>query len=264
MVVLTAIGAFFKKIWDWIRQTAWIQPLLIVGIIFGVIFSIPAIVNAIKDAKEQADATETYYHKYQLSLEGGATSTADKTTNLLYKAIDNPTEENINAVKEDVGSTKFFFVYVEDNCEYCLQAKYGFDYLEKNWSSLIHDGSEFKLVSIFADEYTSETTSNKTAFVQYMERFPSFFELAGEAAENTDYYELGHIKDEDVSALADADPETFKAPAIFLVDFNAGPHNQGISEVMFGVSGDSDLDKATLLTHCWNHTDEFSIDNKTL
>ena len=38
MVVLSAIGRFFKKIWDWIKQTAWIQPLLIVGIIFGVIF----------------------------------------------------------------------------------------------------------------------------------------------------------------------------------------------------------------------------------
>ena len=82
--------------------------------------------------------------------------------------------------------------------------------------------------------------------------------------QNTDYYELKHISDEDVAALADADPETFKAPAIFLVDFTTGPHNQGISEVMFGVSGDSDLDKATLLSHCWNHTDEFSIDNKTL
>ena len=264
MVVLTAIGAFFKKIWDWIRQTAWIQPLLIVGIIFGVIFSIPAIVNAIKNAQEEAAATETYYHKYQLSLEGGATSAAYKTTDLLYKAVENPTEENVNAVKDDVGNTKFFFVYVEDNCEYCAHAKSGFDYLEKNWSSLIHDGSEFKLVSIFADEYTSETTSDKTAFVQYMEHFPSFFELAAEAAENTDYYELKNINDEDIAALADADPETFKAPAIFLVDFTAGPHNQGISEVMFGVSGDSDLDKATLLSHCWNHTDEFSIDNKTL
>ena len=76
MVVLAAIGAFFKKIWDWIRNTAWVQPLLIVGIIFGVIFSIPAIVNAIKDAQEESDATENYYHQYQLTLEGGKDSDA--------------------------------------------------------------------------------------------------------------------------------------------------------------------------------------------
>ena len=43
-----AIGRFFKKIWEWIKSTAWVQPLLIVAIIFGVIFSINTITNAIK------------------------------------------------------------------------------------------------------------------------------------------------------------------------------------------------------------------------
>ena len=268
MVVLAAIGAFFKKIWDWIKQTAWIQPLLIVGIIFGVIFSIPAIVNAIKSAQEEASATENYYHKYQLTLEGGKESAADKATEVIYKAMDNPSEENIAAVKEEVGTDKFFFIYVSDSCENCLQAKYGFDYLEKNWNNsdpnggfYVGEGQEFKLVSIFADEYTSETTSNKTAFVQYMERYPNFFELAAEAAQNTDYYTLGKISDSDIQTLAEAHPDNFLTPTILLLDFTKDSPQLGVSEVMFGVSGDSDKDKAELLLHCWNHSDEFSVND---
>jgi len=58
--VFKAIGRFFKKIWEWIRQTAWIQPLLIVAIIFGIIFSINPIVNAIKDAVNSDDTGEFY------------------------------------------------------------------------------------------------------------------------------------------------------------------------------------------------------------
>ena len=55
-----AIGRFFKKIWEWIKSTAWVQPLLIVAIIFGVIFSINPITNAIKEAVEADDTGEFY------------------------------------------------------------------------------------------------------------------------------------------------------------------------------------------------------------
>ncbi len=276
MVVLTAIGAFFKKIWDWIKQTAWIQPLLIVGVIFGVIFSIPAIVNAIKSAQEQAEATENYYHRYQLTLEGGKDSAADKATNVIYKAMENPTDENVKAVKEEIGTTKFFFTIVSDQCENCTQAKYGFDYLEKQWNNSDPNGGfyvpevedaggkhkqDFKLVSIFEDEYTSESTSTKRAFIQYTERFQYFFELAAGAAYNTDYYTLGHLSENDINALADAYADQVIAPTIFLVDFTKQSPQPGISEVMFGVDGDSDKAKAELLLHCWNHTDEFSVND---
>ena len=51
MKVLRAIGGFFAKIGRWIANTAWIQPLLIVGGIFGIIFSIPYIKQAIDNSK---------------------------------------------------------------------------------------------------------------------------------------------------------------------------------------------------------------------
>ncbi len=57
-----AIGGFFKKIWEWIRQTAWVQPLLIVGIIFGLIFSINPIISAIQSAVNASNDGEFYYN----------------------------------------------------------------------------------------------------------------------------------------------------------------------------------------------------------
>ena len=266
MIVLTAIAAFFKRIWDWIKQTAWIQPLLIVGIIFGVIFSIPSIVNAIKNAQQEASAVENYYHKYQLSLAGGSQSEADKSTALLYKGQENPSEENVSAIKDYFGTDKFFLTFVADTCPNCVEAKYGFDYLEKNWNKsnpnggfYVEDQKDYKIVSIFTDEYTDETTSTKSAFVQYMERFTSFFELAAEAAENTAYFELGHLSSSDIEALGEAHPDNFLTPTILLIDFSANAPQKGVSEVLFGVNGSQDKDKAELLLHCWNHSDEFSI-----
>ena len=55
-----AIGRFFKKIWEWIKSTAWVQPLLIVAVIFGIIFSINPIADAIKEAVEADDTGEFY------------------------------------------------------------------------------------------------------------------------------------------------------------------------------------------------------------
>lgn len=42
---LKVIGTPFIKLWTWIKETAWVQPLLIVGIIFAIIFSIPSITS---------------------------------------------------------------------------------------------------------------------------------------------------------------------------------------------------------------------------
>ena len=41
MNIIKSISAMITKFWRWITETAWVQPLLIVGGIFAVIFSIP-------------------------------------------------------------------------------------------------------------------------------------------------------------------------------------------------------------------------------
>ena len=67
MKVLRAIGNFFARIGRWIRDTAWVQPLLIVGGIFAIIFSIPYITNWVGSWFE-VNQSEKYYKDHQLSL----------------------------------------------------------------------------------------------------------------------------------------------------------------------------------------------------
>ena len=254
MTILKAIGSFFSKIWRWIKDTAWVQPLLIVGAIFGVIFSIPSITKAIEEAIANANSTETFYQTYQKSMEGGADSAADKIIDLIEQkeAGENVTSEYGN---------KFFFVFVSENCDPCTNARGGFEKLKDNWGStyIAEDGLPFNLVTVFTDEVTTETTTRESAFVQYMDRNSSFFEEAGQVGRESQYYLNGKITDQDLEYLESADPDEFVTPTILLVDFGEdGKSGPGVSEVMFGVTGADDYEKAQLLMDCWNGEGDFA------
>ena len=68
MVVLRAIGGFFARIGRWIKETAWIQPLLIVGAIFAVIFSIPHIIKGVSSWFDESDSANKFLTRYRLDL----------------------------------------------------------------------------------------------------------------------------------------------------------------------------------------------------
>ena len=266
MVVLSAIGRFFKKIWDWIKQTAWIQPLLIVGIIFGVIFSIPSIVKAVNASKKEKSTYAAYYENaYRLSLEGEKDSRADKFAYALADVMRSGDETKIKADFGDLGD-KFFVAFVAKDCEKCEEAKEGFatfdEKLNKNASYMTTDTTEtFKLVTIFTDDENKETEENKTAFVSYLDRHQDLFELAGGVAESTAYYQPNKkINASDIEALSSADPDNFLTPTIFLVELGAksGGFDPGVTEVMFGVEGSDKNDKARTLYDCWTHSGDFS------
>ena len=250
MIVLRAIGNFFVKIWKWIKETAWVQPLLIVGLIFGIIFSIPSIVKGFESLADKINSSETFYHNYQVSLVDGDKSKADKLV------------ENILSVQEEQGTSeygeKFFLVFVSDSCATCKTAKEGFETLQNDFASYVKDTSvPFKLYTVFADEITSDTTTNKSAFVQFLDRQAYFFELAGGAGISSQYYMNGHLNDSDLDALTSANEDDFLTPTILLIDYTDEAH--GISEVMFSVSGDNKAQKAELLADCWQHTGEFAM-----
>ena len=53
--VLTAIGHFFRNIWRYIMTNAWIQPILIVALIFAIIFGLTGIPTLIDKIEELFD-----------------------------------------------------------------------------------------------------------------------------------------------------------------------------------------------------------------
>ena len=265
MVVLTAIGRFFKKIWDWIKQTAWIQPLLIVGVIFGVIFSIPAIVKAVNNSKKEKNTYIAYYHDFKLSLEGEAESEADKFTTKLGEVMnDSSKQEEFKQEFSDLGN-KFFVAYVAKECDKCEKAKEGFATFQDRFDSYAKDfeANKFNLVTIFTDDENADTTESQTAFVKYLERHQDFFASAGAAISETPYRK-SHLQDADVEYFETANPDEFLTPTIMLVelgDVASSRHvDAGITELMFGVDGETKGEKAQTLADFWNHTGEFSFD----
>ena len=268
MVIIAAIGAFFKKIWDWIKQTAWIQPLLIVGLIFGVIFSIKPIVDAVKAGSSSQKAASVFYHKYQKSLEGGKDSEADKLTYILEDVM-NSESADISQVKNKNGEQmyKFFLVYAAETCPNCEDAREAFDILLNKNNDFKTKDYEYNMVTIFADQETNETEENKTAFVKYLERHQSFFEDCGSRAWETPYKNNKPLSETDLEYLETSDPDNFLTPTILLVELK-DPNNDGfepghgfpfgVTEVMFGVEGEKAYDKAQTLYDCWNHTGKFS------
>lgn len=66
--ILSAIGRFFKAIWNWIKNTAWVQPLLIVGAIFGLIMSIRPISNWISQITN-VETTSTFYNDHKVDYD---------------------------------------------------------------------------------------------------------------------------------------------------------------------------------------------------
>jgi len=67
---LKSVGNFFKKIglfiwkyikisWNYIKENAWIQPIVIVGLIFALVFGVQGIINGVEKIKENSTSEES-------------------------------------------------------------------------------------------------------------------------------------------------------------------------------------------------------------
>ncbi len=265
MNILKTIGSVFVKIWRWIKNTAWVQPLLIVGTIFGVIFAIPSISNGIQSLINGANSADAFYHNFQKSMEGDKNSAADKFLNN-YKEKEEQEEEYTLPTDEQ----KYFLLFTSANNSSTKDIKEGFEALRDNWGGDFAptvSSESFKLFTIYTDEETSTTTPNESAFSKFLNRHLSFFEKASEVGLNYSAYTLnGKVSKDDLENLACPDPSNFKVPTLMLVDWNnreeiyEGEPNQngGIKQVFFDVPGDNSVAKAKLLYQCWNNKGDFS------
>lgn len=282
MNILKGIGGLFTKLWRWIKETAWVQPLLIVGAIFAIIFSIPKITDWVKSMN--ADSTSAYYTQFKLNLEGqvsnnDATSQADEITGFIndwsnferkydsYEAYRADLEKNAHEQLDKYGE-KFYLVYVGKDCSNCEAIQPGFEALQKDWGTRFSpdDNRNFKMFTIFSDDESTNDDSftiedQKKAFVRYLDKWndAGFFTDAGGRLEEAPYHKAASITDSNYENFINADHTNFSVPTILLIDFSkeAFELNQsrvGVSEVLFGVSGSDKVAKAELLREMWNHT----------
>ena len=296
MILLKAIGAFFVKIWRWIKETAWVQPLLIVGAIFAIIFSIPYITKWAQSFSGSENGQ--FFKQYDVSINneeftsGKRVTDGDNLAQDLYENTLKAYNDEEHATKAadykdftDKYGEKFFLVFYKKDNASSDNIESGLRYLKNNWNASqynlsVNDDKDlaFNLKAIDAtftsdndSEYTI-TIGGQSAFNRFLYTNANLFNIAGPVLSETSYRTRASVAETsyDQFGLNNTSSSTanvlseFPLPCVCLVDFtdkalSAG--RGGLSEILFSVSGDSELDRAKLLLNMWNHTDEFSTTN---
>lgn len=289
MFILKSIGAFFVKIWRWIKETAWVQPLLIVGAIFAIIFSIPSITNAVSSWTKTTSGS--WLLEYRVSLEGETynetSSNADKLTKAVYEANrfvnGQETDESLLSTVRNEYGEKFYLVYVNGTSSDSDTLSDSFRFLSENWGSSSlkldrHDDAGKNLPFKFNVIYTDETSSNDSdyeannspsAFERYLTNHADLFNTAGEYLENQPYrinasidetkydnFALNNTSSTNTNLSSD-----FPKPSIILCDFTdkaISMGKAGVSEIAFSITGDTNNTRAEFLMNMWNHTDNYA------
>ena len=280
MKVLSAIGRFFARIGRWIKETAWIQPLLIVGAIFAVIFAIPHIINGVKGWFNDSDSTNAFYAQYRLSLTGAdkiktgeevGSSQVDK----LFTYLADPAKEE-DAIKM-VGKERFFIAFVEKDSSSAEDLAKGLKTFRDKWNNAefasdLKDKGSFKLITIYTD--TKNDDDENLFDMVWRNHIGLFEDLAdGLNLPNTYYAKNnGYDANKYATTFVGSDEKTeecpMSTPLLMYFDFSKNadgqPNNpnqnqtiKGLSDVIFSVEGDNDLEKARTLKRCWCHTNEF-------
>ena len=273
--VLRVIGGFFAKIGRWIANTAWIQPLLIVGSIFGIIFSIPYIKKGI-DGLVAASKTEdkiAYYRNRAISLTNAEDHDSD------FDKLLTALETNDNQYVTDKYGSKFFLSFATENCSYCKECIAGFESLDSNFSEWEMD-QKFNLVSVMIDT-TNEDTGKYLAKYVFEEHQDFFDEIVGEFSEYEDYALLKNVSSDQKSTLKssieklqnaiDDNGEGLETPTTFLIDLSESGQQaelnvNGVTAIFFnytdlmsaaGYNEQTAYYKGKFLSDCWSYSNLF-------
>ena len=268
MKVLRVIGGFFAKIGRWIANTAWIQPLLIVGGIFGIIFSIPYIKQGIEGLQtDNTDYKYEYYKDHALGLKEDGK--ADKLLHYLDEY-----EENVENIRKEFGA-KFFLNFVKKDCVNCKDNVAGFKNLASNFASWKLDHS-FKLYTILVDktdddgEYLAKKIlrKNNSLFEQLAADY-------GEADPDYPLYRNLPDKKDAIASKIEQFPEQtletgngMETPTTFLIDIDGANTNfsvHGITQIFFNyvdfITNDVNArSKGQMLRDAWSYQGIFDPD----
>lgn len=269
MIVLRAIGRFFARIGRWIKETAWIQPLLIVGGIFAIIFSIPYLTKWVKSWFSEESAAEKYYSNKKVSLKNAEDHKSDVDALFDYLVAYNDSNAEGIAKGEKKFGKKFFLTLVQEDCSSCEERYGGFKTLEKEWGKgsfdVFQNDESFKLHTIYVDT-KNDDGDNLFEDVYDRDVVTSFFEysisyMSGDYAEHP-YKENGNDSGYVTSLENLTDREQISTPTTFLIDMTdkapdwTSPH--GVREVLFnfsGTDGSDDYAKARTLRDAWTNVE---------
>lgn len=237
MKLFRAIGRFFAKIGRWIANTAWVQPLLIVGGIFAIIFSIPYIKKGIEGLiNNGTDYEYVWYGEHALDLyENGA---ADRLLGYLEFFDD----ENEEKIRQEFGS-KFLLTFVQQSCQNCKDGVEGYNNAYASGYC-----PDFKLFSILVDKMDDQGKEYlaQPIYSKHTGLFEDLVEYYGESAEDYPLYNnlankgKKSVVDTMISTssaldVASTSEEGLETPMTFMIDLDK------YDEGYYGVNGITQL-----------------------
>ena len=282
MNILKKIGTPFVAIWRWIKETAWVQPLLIVGIIFAIIFSIPSITKGIQGLMDQKESDIVYFEDHQLSLEGSKRGEENSEANIFFDKFveaqnlwENGDKEGAREALSSYSNNgdKFFLFFVQEECTGCSSLKEGCEYLEDNWSTYVTDSEEpsFYFQAIIVDQeinddyYEDEDKHAIDDLVTY-QSYLEFYRIVMGNIQNLRYYINVGIRDgssgqntiySNTEALINT--SDLQTPTIMLLDLtDTNTTSYIVSEVFYTsdatFSAASDVyGKASFIADAWTY-----------
>ena len=268
MKILSAIGRFFARIGRWIKETAWIQPLLIVGAIFAIIFAIPHVIRGVQGWFSSSNDANKFFAQYRLSLTGadkdnnefGGSSDVDKF--LSYIDAGDKKEE----VVKIAGGERFFVAFIKKGAADDLSKglKEFRDNFGKN-SEFKNLNGKFKLLTIYTD--TTNDDDENLFDMTWRNHYSLFEDMANGNFLPTTPYAVNNSYSADKYASNFVTKESedkcpMNTPLVMYFNYSEEyeVENQkvkGLSDVLFSVEGGSDLEKARTLKRCWSHVEEF-------
>lgn len=245
--VLTAIGHFFRNIWRYIMTNAWIQPILIVALIFAMIFGLTAIPDLAKTVKSWFD---------------------DKSDEKIqYKYRDTVDYDEFMELYE--GNEKFVIVFGADDCSNCKRL-YGTinSYMkDKEHQELVDAKIYFLNITKLTDKieddlekYKDELEVKSKAFKQYAKiadiLYEGYAKILSEHNDNDEYSSLTTYGNY-AETFAIQTPTT----AFFVKDTTEGATNSKMFNMVVGTweykNSFYDINK---LFDCWHKNDESARD----
>ena len=285
--VLKVIGTPFIKLWTWIKETAWVQPLLIVGIIFAVIFSIPSITSWVQSWNFGSD-TYTFLQNKKLSLEGMTDVPSGQAADFFSSYVSarekwsNDDKEGArNDMKAYVGDSNkmiLFFVAEDDTGASVNEAA---NYLvNEGWSNLVTaefpEAPAFQYQAIFTDQTIDlgdddDTYKDKNPFAYLWQSadYQQFVEDAYFVTTVSPYY----INLEEASAkttlknnaenIVSSSNYTSNLAYYVTIDLtDTNTTDNIITNVFFEITGADKYEKAEFLSEAWTNSEDFEIKTK--
>ena len=288
MKVLKIIAKPFVALWNWIKETAWVQPLLIVGCIFGIILSIPYISSGIQNLINQTESHLKYFETSYLSLEGSKQGQENSAANKFFEAFVDAQEAWTNgdkskaqqALKNYSGENKFFLFFVQEDCTSCKNLKLGAEYLQNNWSNYVGlDGEKyvnykFQAIEVdqtFDDDYYEEEDRKPIDDLVASNSYLFFYRTAMSMVDKQNYYiNLSDSDSTKATTLIDNttglnDSSKIQTPTCMIIDLSSdNTTDYIISTIFYSIPSPEDSEKekmniecSKLLANAWMGKEDF-------